>query len=66
MTSGPTYCRAFPLRDLMMFSAWDEVSRGAARDLSEEAVVYIWEDHSVALDPIAPGRGLLVDPPTPA
>ena len=42
------YCKAYHLRDLRRFSGWEEQHTTAAAELSDESIVYLWQDYTVA------------------
>lgn len=42
------YCKAYHLRDLRQFSGWTANDQ----DLSDDTIVYLWDDFTVAKSPI--------------
>ncbi len=59
------YCRAYHLGDLRQFGGWVEKSEGNEPKLSDDDVVYLWDDFTVVRSPIIPDKGLLFDTVTP-
>ncbi len=59
------YCKAYYLRDLRQFSAWAEKSEVDEPGLSDDDVVYLWDDFTVVRSPITPDKGLIFDAVTP-
>ncbi len=54
------YCKAYYLKDLRQFSAWTEKHEEGESDLSDEDVVYLWDDFVVVRSPVLPG-GVIFD-----
>ncbi len=46
------YCKAYYLRDLRQFSGWTEKRAENEADLSDETIVYLWDDFTVVKSPI--------------
>jgi hypothetical protein len=44
------YCKAYHLRDLRQFGGWNENHVEAT--LSDDSIVYLWDDFTVATSPI--------------
>lgn len=59
------YCKAYYLRDLRRFQSWNEISWANQADLSDETVVYLWDDLRVVRSPILADQDVLVDKVTP-
>ncbi len=59
------YCKAYYLRDLRQFPAWTEKHEESEPALSDNDVVYLWDDFTVVTSPVIPGKGLLFDTVTP-
>lgn len=59
------YCKAYHLKDLRQFSAWTEKRDENEPDLSDDDVVYLWDDFTVVRSPIIPDKGLIFDEITP-
>ncbi|GCE45196.1 hypothetical protein EI42_03170 [Thermosporothrix hazakensis] len=47
-----TYCKAYQLKEMRQFEAWQE--RAMSKELTDETIVYLWDDFTVALNPIQP------------
>lgn len=60
------YCKAYYLRDLRQFSAWSELSEANEPVvLTDDDVVYLWDDFTVVKSPVIPDKGLVFDAVTP-
>ena len=59
------YCKAYHLKDLRQFSAWTERPAENEPELSDDDVVYLWDDFTVVRSPIIPDKGLIFDAITP-
>lgn len=46
------YCKAYHLRDLRQFRGWKEAHAESAEELSEDTIVYLWDDFTVVKSPI--------------
>lgn len=57
------YCKAYYLKDLQAFSGWLETQGDA--ELSEDAIVYLWDDFTVVKSPVVSHEGLILDTITP-
>jgi hypothetical protein len=57
------YCKAYYLKDLRQFSGWMEKREEGEPDLSDEDVVYLWDDFTVVKSPVLPG-GVIFDKAT--
>lgn len=55
------YCKAYYLKDLRQFRTWAEKPEENAPELSDDDVVYLWDDYTVVRSPIIPDKGLLFD-----
>lgn len=58
------YCKAYHLGDLRRFPGWRETPPPET-ELTDETVVYLWDDLTVAISPVVPEAGTLwhsVDP----
>ena len=58
------YCKAYYLKDLRAFQQWTEKGRENESDLTDEDVVYLWDDFIVVRSPVLPG-GEIFDTVTP-
>lgn len=59
------YCKAYHLKALRQFSNWTEKREEDEEDLSDDDVVYLWDDFTVVRSPIIPNKGLIFDEVTP-
>lgn len=59
------YCKAYYLKDLRQFSDWTEKSEADEAELSDDDVVYLWDDFTVVRSPVIPDKGLIFDAVTP-
>lgn len=59
------YCKAYYLKDLRTFSAWTEKREADEAELTDEDVVYLWDDFTVVRSPVIPEKGLIFDTVTP-
>ncbi len=46
------YCKAYHLQDVRKFQEWDSQQISAEAALSDESVVYLWDDYTVTTSPI--------------
>jgi hypothetical protein len=58
------YCKAYYLKDLRQFGSWTENREEHETELSDEDVVYLWDDFIVVRSPVLPG-GIIFDGVTP-
>jgi hypothetical protein len=61
-----TYCRAYYLRDLRRFPGWHEPPSSEGEELTEESIVYLWDDYTVVENPVIADKGIIFDAVTPA
>ena|SRR5579884_1315078 len=59
------YCKAYYLKDLRAFNGWTEKQQENEAELTDEDVVYIWDDFTVVKSPVLPG-GVIFEDVTPA
>jgi hypothetical protein len=59
------YCKAYHLKDLRQFGSWTEKRDESEAELSDEDVVYLWDDFTVVRSPVIPDKGLIFDDITP-
>jgi len=59
------YCKAYYLKDLRQFNGWTEKREENESELSDDAIVYLWDDFTVVKSPVIPEKGLLFDTVTP-
>ncbi len=55
------YCKAYHLKDLRQFKGWTEKPDASDATLSDEDIVYVWDDFTVVMSPVIPDKGLLFD-----
>jgi hypothetical protein len=58
------YCKAYYLKDLRQFPVWTEKREENESELTDEDVVYLWDDFVVVRSPVLPG-GVIFDEVTP-
>ena len=46
------YCKAYHLREMRQFSGWEEKQTAGDQELSDETIVYLWDDFTVVKSPI--------------
>jgi hypothetical protein len=54
------YCKAYYLKDLRGYSDWTEMRQEHESELTDEDVVYLWDDFVVVRSPVLPG-GVIFD-----
>src|SRR5215472_7682368 len=54
------YCKAYYLKDLRAFEDWSEKREEKDAELTDEDVVYLWDDFTVVRSPVLPG-GVIFD-----
>lgn len=59
------YCKAYHLRDLRQFSGWTEKREENEPELTDDDVVYVWDDFTVVRSPVIPNKGILFTEVTP-
>ena len=59
------YCKAYYLKDLRVFEGWSEQREEKEAELTDEDVVYLWDDFVVVRSPVLPG-GVMFDTVTNA
>lgn len=55
------YCKAYYLKDLRQYTDWSETGEEGAPTLSDEDVVYLWDDFTVVKSPVLPGGVIFSD-----
>lgn len=55
------YCKAYHLRDLRLFPNWTEQREENEPELTDNEIVYLWDDLTVVRSPITPQKGLVFD-----
>ncbi len=58
------YCKAYYVKDLRQFRDWTEKREEDETELTDEDVVYLWDDFTVVRSPILT-KGLVFDNVTP-
>ena len=58
------YCKAYHVKDLRQFPAWDKATQGD-EELTEDTVVYLWDDFTVVKSPVLAEQGVLWQDATP-
>ena len=59
------YCKAYYLKDLRVFEGWSEQREEKEAELTDEDVIYLWDDFVVVRSPVLPG-GVIFDQVTKA
>ena len=59
------YCKAYYLKDLRQFHNWSEKREADEPELTDEDIVYLWDDFTVVKSPVISNKGLLFDEVTP-
>lgn len=59
------YCKAYYLKDIRQFSGWTEKNEPGESELTDEDVVYLWDDFTVVRSPVIPDKGVVFDAITP-
>jgi hypothetical protein len=54
------YCRAYRLAELRRFPHWTDVA-GDGEPLTDDTIVYLWNDLTVVANPVLPDSALLWD-----
>lgn len=57
------YCRAYHLKDLRRFPSWKEQQE--EEELTDDTVVYLWDDFTVVKSPVMADQGVLWQDVTP-
>ncbi len=58
------YCKAYKLKDLRQFSAWEEITGEHQSELADDDIYYLWDDYTVVKSPVQSG-GVLFESVTP-
>jgi hypothetical protein len=58
------YCKAYKLQSLRQFAGWIEKRDEYKAELTDDVIVYLWDDYSVVLSPIQ-DKGTLFEATTP-
>lgn len=46
------YCKAYHLSNVRQFKDWEEQCISTTHDLSDESIVYLWDDYTITISPI--------------
>lgn len=60
------YCRAYYLKELRQFSGWMEKRKANEPELTDNDIVYLWDDFVVVKSPIISNTEVLFDGIIPA
>jgi hypothetical protein len=55
------YCKAYYLKDLRAYQQWTEKAQENEPALTDEDVVYLWDDFIVVRSPVLPGGEIFED-----
>jgi len=58
------YCKAYHLKDLRQFGGWAEKHEEEGSELTDDSIVYLWDDFTVVKSPVQ-SKGVLFDEITP-
>jgi|SRR5579885_924075 hypothetical protein len=59
------YCKAYYLRELRRFPNWNENNQQNEPELSDNDVVYVWDDFTVVKSPVTSEQNVLFNAVTP-
>ena len=59
------YFKAYYFKDLRAYSGWTEKRQENEPELTDEDVIYLWDDFTVVKSPVIPDDGLLFDAVSP-
>lgn len=59
------YCKAYHVRDLRAFEGWSEKHQENEPALSDDDIVYLWDDFTVVRSPVIGEKGNVFDTVTP-
>ncbi len=59
------YCKAYHLGDLRRFHSWTEKQESQDQALSDETIVYLWDDFTVVRSPLVADEGVIFEMMTP-
>jgi len=60
------YCKAYHVRDMRQFSGWAEKREENEPELTDDDIVYLWDDFTVVRSPVIPDKGTVYDAGTQA
>lgn len=55
------YCKAYLVSAMRQFPNWAEKRDEDEPELSDDSIVYLWDDFTVVRSPIIPDKGLIFD-----
>lgn len=55
------YCKAYYLNALRRFPGWMEKHEEDEAELTDDSIVYLWDDFTVVRSPVIPNKGLVFD-----
>jgi hypothetical protein len=58
------YCKAYKVKNLRLFAAWEEKRDEHVPVLTDDDIVYLWDDYSVVSSPVQ-DRGTVFEAVTP-
>jgi hypothetical protein len=58
------YCKAYHLKDVRQFPSWSEAQQ-EGDDLTDDSIVYLWDDFTVVKSPVLAEQGILWQNVTP-
>ncbi len=59
------YCKAYHLKAMRQFTDWVEKNEEQQALLSDDDIVYLWDNFTVVKSPIIPDKAILFDTVTP-
>ena len=55
------YCKAYHVSAMRQFANWTEKREKHETELSDDSIVYLWDDFTVVRSPVIPDKGLVFD-----
>jgi hypothetical protein len=55
------YCKAYHVSEMRQFVNWTEKQEEYESELSDDSIVYLWDDFTVVRSPVIPDKGLVFD-----
>lgn len=55
------YCKAYYVSTMRQFPNWTEKQEENEAELTDDSVVYLWDDLTVVRSPVIPDKGLVFD-----
>lgn len=59
------FCKAYYLRELRQFSAWNSLCQKDDAGLADDTIVYLWDDLTLVESPLVTESNILVESVTP-